>query len=152
MAGHAIPDASADKRIFTSAQVQVHMKQKAKERPLLNESAPNVYHLEPGVSQKFIGNEETIIVPSGISNILLDMETDEPGDIASVVVEVNEGMRTSYQVSNVALFQAEHGPYSPDINVLHYYHALYKEYIDVFDTWLNNYLHEKGSNPTNLHN
>ena len=151
-AGHAIPDASVDKRIFTSAQMQVHMRQKAKERPLLNEISPNVYHLEPGVAQKFDGNEETIVVPSGISNILLDMETDEPGDMASIVVEVNEGMRTSYKMFNVALFQAENSPYSPDINVLHYYHALYKEYIDAFDSWLNNYLHEKGSNPTNLHN
>lgn len=145
VAGHASTDALVDKRAFTSAQVQVYMKQKAKDRPLLNEAYSKVYRLEPGVAKNLCGDEETIVIPSGTSRVFLDIEADEPGDIPSVAIEANGSMDTSYQMSNVALFQAESGPYSPDINVLHYYHALYKEYIDAFDAWLKNYLHEKGA-------
>ena len=132
-----------DRRIYTSDLMAKRMHSLLQQRPLFNVLPSNQYELEANQTMELRGNTERIIVSPGASCIALDISTEEPGDILEIDImqdcDAPNDLRMSYRIAYSAPV-AENEPYPEDINVLHFYHQLYRDQIADFGEWIQQYL------------
>ena len=132
-----------DRRIYTSDLVVRRMHSLLQQRPLFNVLPANQYELTTNQTIVLRGNAERIIVSPGANCIALDISTEEPGDILEIDImqdhNTPNNLRMSYRIAYCAPV-AENEPYPEDINVLHFYHQLYKDQITEFGEWIQQYL------------
>lgn len=140
--GHETPP-GVDRRIFTSSIMNKRMHSLISQKPLVNILPVNQHVLEANQVKDLRGNAETLIVSPGASCIALDLSTDEPGDILEIDIMQEENTQQELSMSYRFSFSdpvAEDDTYPEDINVLHFYHQLYKDQIADFSEWIKQYL------------
>lgn len=132
-----------DRRIFTSNIMDKRMHSLLQQRPLFNVLPAKQYELGVNQQMDLRGNAETIIVSPGASCVALDLSADEPGDILEIDImqeyDTPHELSVSYRIS-FSDPVAEDDTYPEDINVLHFYHQLYKDQIAEFSEWIKQYL------------
>lgn len=132
-----------DRRIFTSNIMGKRMQGLLRQRPLYNTLSANQYELKVNQEMDIRGNAETIIVSHGASCIALDLSTDEPGDILEVGILQEDDLQQEFSMSYRISFSDpvfENDTYPEDINILYFYHQLYKDQIAEFSEWIKQYL------------
>lgn len=124
--GHQVDDPAVSRRIYTSSAVQQIIRRKQQERPLLNPIKEKTYTLDMENPLRVKGYAETIVVPTGIGTVGMDIEADEPGDLITVTIDQDFTLAETPMLVWKSWQDPPDDGYPKQINVLRFYHDMYK--------------------------